>query len=446
MAWGFGVAARDDRESLVTGAFTETLTLGQGESRRSLSSQGDWDAFSALYDGQGRLVWALGGGGAGVDLGASVACLPSGDALVAGYITGTVRFETGRAEFEMLEAEDSAVFLARYTDGHLSWIRQVAAIDMQTFETLQPGQSPLELSALSDGSCWLGGRFEGVIVLGPGTAAETQIEARGEQDMFLARYDAAGALLLAISAGGSGQTFALAVDAEPGIGCAVCGGFSATSRFGRDAEEIEVLSAGSSDAFAARYAEDGSLLWVRTAGGASALWDWCSSVGLLPDGSVLTSGDFSATAAFGQGASRTELSTSREHDVFLARYDARGDLEWARQLGGYARSYGMADLEGGSCLLATKFFDSIEIGSQRLDSSGQADILILRYDASGEPIWAKRAGGVGMDLPNEIAASQERCFHTGGLSAAATFGPGEEFETLLPSWGEWTFYLASLGL
>ena len=60
-------------------------------------------------------------------------------------------------------------------------------------------------------------------------------------------------------------------------------------------------------------------------------------------------------------------------------------------------------------LNVTGFFDGSatfgagETNATTLTSAGDADIFVAKYDASGDLVWATRAGGTGTDVGNSIA-------------------------------------------
>ena len=52
---------------------------------------------------------------------------------------------------------------------------------------------------------------------------------------------------------------------------------------------------------------------------------------------------------------------------------------------------------------SSAIFDAGETNATTLSSAGIFDIFVAKYDASGDLIWATRAGGTGTDVGNSIA-------------------------------------------
>lgn len=77
-------------------------------------------------------------------------------------------------------------------------------------------------------------------------------------------------------------------------------------------------------------------------------------------------------------------------DVVLVRFDAAGDTLWTRSYGGDREEVGWDVVEspdGGFFL----------VGYTEAPTEGREDILVLRVDASGEPVWEQTFGEAGRD-------------------------------------------------
>jgi hypothetical protein len=128
---------------------------------------------------------------------------------------------------------------------------------------------------------------------------------------------------------------------------------------------------------------------------------------------------------------------------------AGGKLIWAKSAGGIDDDYtvGIAALPDGSALVIGGFdneyfdegtvtFGSGEANETVLTSAGWMDVFISKYNADGTLAWAKRAGGSYNDSAHGIAVlSDGSALVAGDFVHDATFGPGEENETVLPSLG-----------
>ena len=156
---------------------------------------------------------------------------------------------------------------------------------------------------------------------------------------------------------------------------------------------------GLEDIFLAKYNGEGDLLWVRSAG--SAEQDLGHGVSALPDGTCVISGAYggnTASCTFGYGQpNQTILPEIGKFDVYVAKYDGQGTLQWAKWAGGPAEDYShdIALTADGSVYVAGQFWGpSITFGhglpTQTTLSKLPEDpgLFLARYDTNGVFQWA----------------------------------------------------------
>jgi len=233
----------------------------------------------------------------------------------------------------------------------------------------------------------------------------------------------------------------------------VTGLFSSSATFGPGEPNQTILvpdgGEGWSDIFIARYNPDGTLEWAKRAGGSS--FDESFGITTLSDNSIVVTGYFLGSATFGQGEiNQTVLTSAGIFDVFIARYNPDGTLEWAKRAGGsdYDRGKGITTLSDNSIVVTGYFYGSATFGPGEtnqtvLISAGDRDIFIAEYYPNGTLAWAKRAGGSSYEEGLGITAlSDNSTVVTGGFYGSATFGPGEINQTVLSSAGYSDIFIA----
>jgi len=144
-------------------------------------------------------------------------------------------------------------------------------------------------------------------------------------------------------------------------------------------------------------------------------WQWAISptgisvgnaVGTDPSGNVYYTGYFTGSLVFG---SDTINDTDGPYqDVFIAKYDASGNILWARNGNGYADADGVAIDASGNVFIVGNFYnDSISFGGTTLydphTGAQNSNIYLVKYDPSGNVIWAKNLGGINNDLAAGIS-------------------------------------------
>ncbi len=86
----YGVSARANGSSIITGHFNGTATFGT----TTLTSAGSADTFTAKVKANGTYAWATRGGGAGSDVARGVSALANGSSIITGSFNGNATFGT----------------------------------------------------------------------------------------------------------------------------------------------------------------------------------------------------------------------------------------------------------------------------------------------------------------------------------------------------------------
>ena len=120
--------------------------------------------------------------------------------------------------------------------------------------------------------------------------------------------------------------------------------------------------------------------------------------------------------------------------------------EWARcPIGGgvgsaWEESYSIASDHSGNVYLSGFFNDtSLIIGSYNFSSVGSNDILIAKYDSSGNVVWATSVGGSGSDECNSIAVDDSQNIYITGEFTSPTISFGSF--TLTNSGAGWNTFI-----
>jgi hypothetical protein len=158
--------------------------------------------------------------------------------------------------------------------------------------------------------------------------------------------------------------------------------------------------------FIAKYDANGNVLWAKTALAAVSINAIGNCVSTDTNGNVYISGIFGSPTITFDAITLTNLGVS-SRDIFIVKYDASGNALWAKSGGGISDDYGQSistDINGN--VYISGYFNSptITFGSTTLTSAGFVDIFIVKYDAGGNVIWAKKAGGTGVDFIYSISA------------------------------------------
>jgi hypothetical protein len=181
-----------------------------------------------------------------------------------------------------------------------------------------------------------------------------------EQNTFAQAQVSAPTFRWAFQAGGPSDDVANTLRVDSSGNCYVTGNNGSNFQFGTN-----LLAAGT---FAAKFAPNGDLIWVR------------------PSTGIMASGDEAGNCFICGGP---EIST--------AKYDPQGSLIWIRQAGGSSDfAMAVATDASGNCYITGRFISQYcQFGSITLTNrSGGAnsDFCVAKYDPDGNVLWAKRGG------------------------------------------------------
>lgn len=179
--------------------------------------------------------------------------------------------------------------------------------------------------------------------------------------------------------------------------------------------------------------------WAMHVGGVTS--DYVSGMTVDGSGNVYITGYFGGTGDFDPGAGTTNLTSAGNSDIFFAKYNTSGALQWAKSLGGTGddRSFGIA-VDGNGNIYLTGFFNGTADfdpsgATSNLTSAGGTDIFFAKYSTSGALIWAKSVGGTTGDEGHAIATDGSNVYVAGSFSADVDFDPGAGTSNITPVGG-----------
>lgn len=188
------------------------------------------DAFLVKFDAGGKQVWARQFGSTKGDWGYGVAVDGSGDVYVTGSTAG---------DFAGPNQGGNDVYLTKYdSDGNALWARQFGTAKGDWGEAVAVGA-------------------DGTVAIAGETAGGLHGANQGSNDAFVAAYDANGTRRWLRQFGTTATEYGYGV-AVDSVGNVIVTGYTNGAMSG--------TSAGSSDIFLAKYAHDGSQVWLRQYG------------------------------------------------------------------------------------------------------------------------------------------------------------------------------------
>jgi len=489
----YATASDADGNVYVAGVFSVLTDFDPGPGTARLTATGSYDAFIAKYTSSGDYVWAhaLGGTVGGNDAYA-IAVDPSGDVVVSGDFAGTVDFDFGSGDASHTAVGSLDMFLLKLDkDGNFKWVNAIGGryadyanclnIDAASGNILVSGGfadlvdfdpslvgTPLDaskgglflaqydkdgkykwagnigcnggsqyLNAMAKdakGNIYVTGSFNGAADFDPGPGS-AMMTSTGLQDVFLARYDSAGKYTWSKHMGnypnvamGNG----LVVSKSGAL--TIAGIFYETVDFNGGSGtplKLTALFPVQPNIFMAQYDLDGNCKWANNIGASTSSGGSINASGLSIDkyDNLYMSGYFSLKTDFDPGSGIAFL-TSKQIDMFFAKYDPSGEYLWAHSLpqhngvvvGGSVSEATIRTDDAGYIFLSGSFADTTNFatsGKTELGALLLKDGFVAKYNGSTTGIPETAAANPFFVLYPNPTVGQLHVQTRSGLSANA---------------------------
>ncbi len=409
--YGKAIASDASGNLYVLGSFEGSATIGTA----SLTSGGSYgfSLFVAKYDATGNFIWVVQADDA---YGNDIAIDGSGNILLTGRHLDATSFGTVNLPAPP-GGYGEAAFVAKYDgSGTVQWAHSEGGNGMYapTYgnSIAVDGSNNVIVTGAFHGT---DNDFGGVLL-----SADENISSA-----FTIKYDASGVFQWVrsfsnidyfcigqgVATDGSGNIF-------------ITGGYGGTVDFGNG---IIVTSTVTDEFFLLKYDASGNTQWVENADNFS----WGREVATDASGNVYVAGTCSTPITF----DATTLSTGNK---FLMKYDGSGNVLW-----GQSATLGISDIDfdaSGNPHLTGSFSGSASMGGQTINSTGNADLYIAKFNPSGTLQWLRKDGGSSDESSEELAFSNTNIFLTGLFSGTALLGG-----KMIPSTGGSDMFLVQYG-
>ncbi|HEY4055274.1 MAG TPA: hypothetical protein VGM39_01655 [Kofleriaceae bacterium] len=291
---------------------------------------------------------------------------------------------------------DDAIVVAYNKAGEAQWVWNIGGINSDGANTV---------AATPDGGWIVGGSFSDWVDFGV-----AQYKTRGGTDAMLIKLKGTGEIEWVKQFGGAYQDYIahVAVDAKGNI--IVQGQFKDISDWG--GEKLKAGGGSDYDVVLAKYDLNGDHLWSQRFG--NGFNDVAGGVTVDPSGFITMVGSFDKSASFGKGDDHTSAG---ESDIFVARFDPAGTLQWARTYGADREDIasGVATDANGNTVTTGWFQQTVDFGRGPLTSKGNKDIFALKLDVTGATVWAERFGDKDHDQGRSVALDSKGNSYVAGI-------------------------------
>ncbi len=129
--------------------------------------------------------------------------------------------------------------------------------------------------------------------------------------------------------------------------------------------------------------------WVRKADGFRG--DNKDDIGFDEDGNAYVTGYFAGEVNFNGKILSGNIG---ERDVFIAKYDKNGNVIWAESITGKGNdiAYNLKLDNEGNIFISGTFNEDLNFNGNKLQTTGQSDVFVAKFNKDGDFIWANKAG------------------------------------------------------
>jgi len=227
----------------------------------------------------------------------------------------------------------------------------------------------------------------------------------GTRNMFIAKYNSLGNVMWVKTSAACNDSRAFAVALDPmAAGLYVAGTYSGPSiTFGA----FTLNNTGNGGMYVVKYDNSGNVVWAQDA----AETGTAAAYGIAADvwGNCYVTGEYNGpTIGFG-ATTLTNLGLD-SFDMFLVKYNSAGNVVWAKNGGGNSFDGGKGvsiGSSGAGSVYATGYFASTTaaFGTASLtNGTSSPNTFLVKYDTSGNAVWARKSIGNTGRNGNWIAA------------------------------------------
>ncbi|MFI5163731.1 MAG: T9SS type A sorting domain-containing protein [Bacteroidia bacterium] len=370
-------------------------------------------------------LWAKSANGSANNGGCSVSADAKGNVFATGiFQSPSIIFDTTT----LTNIGSANIYIVKYdANGNVLWAKSAGGTSVDR---------AYSISADVTGNALITGYFSSpTISFGSITLMNS---GRGDEDIFIAKYDGNGNVLWAKSAGGTDSDEGYSVSTDSGNNVFITGYFRSPSIcFGSDT----LINTGREDVFIAKYNSNGNVLWAKSASGSSE--DESRSISTDNSGNVFLTGFFySPTIVFDSTALTNADSLGYNDDVFIAKYDGNGNMLWAKSAGGTRSDEGSSvSVDASGNVFLTGGFASpaitFDLAAPLINTDTAVNtfqIFIVKYDSGGNALWAKSAAGTTFNFGYSVSADVDGSVFITGLFESPTIIFGDDTLTLSPAY------------
>jgi len=393
-------AVDNSGNSYSIGLFKGTIDLDPGTGVQSVTgATADGDLFIQKLDPSGNLVWAktLPVNVFYSNFSIGIAVDNSGNVYTTGDFSGTVDFNPGPGVNNLTRqsAAKDAYILKLNSAGNFVWVRRIAAPTPALY-----GANAAKIHLDNLGNILMIGSFGSTVDFDPGPGV-FNLTTAASLSGYIAKYDNNGNFITVKEIYNAGALQNVSDDANGNI---ILSGFMlSTIDCDPSAATYNLTPVGSSDGFIIKLTPAMDFIWARQISGSGA--DLVRHHFIESTGDILFTGEFTGTVDFDPGPGIFNMTTSGSTEMFVCKYNASGNLLWARQTHSATYALGLAVLSDDDGFVYTTggyrgltSFSMEPADTLNNFTLGKSCLYLSKHDVNGNFVSATRIGGTAASM------------------------------------------------
>lgn len=348
------------------GRFAGAGNLGGGV----VTSSGGQDMFAAKYSSTGVYQWSRTFGNPDLDVINSIAVTSAGDVVTTGLFQGPSISLGGSTLLNGPGGFDTFLLKLAGAGGAHVWSKSIAS------GSDNEGKG---VSIATNGDILLTGKFQSLIDFTTNSVtfpvAPTTLVSEGQNDVYMARFDANGTNIWSKRFGGVLSDEGVNITSDSSGNIYMAGDTGSVIDFGNGITRSATVN---TDIFLAKFNSSGSVSWANLFPGTN----YEAPLGLAVDvsGNAIVTGSFLASINFGCTSFSTGSAFPPMSDAFVVKHSTGGVCLWAKSFGGSDTDIGnsVATDSGGNVFVGGSFAGTSFFNGQPVVSSGSYDAFIIK--------------------------------------------------------------------
>ena len=404
------------------------------------------DVFIVKYSNNGYAQWETRISGVGNNVVNSIVTDTENNIYVTGAYNNSpvsVYDTNGNTHATLGNSGNNDAFIVKYSDtGYAQWSTRISGIGNEIGNSI--------VTDTSNNIYVTGGYTGPITIYDTNGVGHTTLGSSGNDDVFIVKYSDTGYTQWATRISSAGFEYGYSIATDTANNIYVTGMYrSRVTVYNTNGNgNTTLVNSGDADAFIVKYNDTGYVQWATRISGIG--FEYGYSITTDMENNIYVTGGYTGLINIydTNNKSNIKLNSLGNVSVFIVKYNNSGYAQWATRISGSEFEYGNSittDIEN-NIYVTGGYTESINIyntnngGHTTLNSAGNKDVYIVKYNNKGYIQWVTNISGSGDEVGNSITNDMlNNIYVTGRYNSQITFYNAGELN--IPTVTEFLTYL-----